>query len=391
MAWSFVYVPCPQVTWEELSPGIRRMDANKDERKVEISSMELTALGLDHSMQKQADNFLEQGQEIARVTVVDRGQYMLRNERGELPAKATGKFMYTLQSTIDMPCVGDWVCVDYHDSKDFANIHAMLPRKSFLRRKSAGKNIKLQMIAANIDIAFIVQSCHYDFNISRLERYLVMATEGHVEPLIILSKTDLVSEEGLEQLFAAIREAGISTRIIGLSNVSGAGLDQVRDIMQPGKTYCIVGSSGVGKSTLINQITGHDTLKTRAVRNSGEGRHTTVRRQLIVLEQGAMLIDTPGMREVGILDASEGMEENFDDIHEISRSCRFSNCSHNNEPGCAILQAIESGNLQREHYQNYVKLKTESEYNKTSRSNKRKKSTKTSRSPGKQASKHSRK
>ncbi len=349
------------------------MDATQDDQKVGISSMELTELGLDHSLQKQADEFLEPGQEIARITVVDRGQYMLRNERGELPAKATGKFMYTLQSAIDMPCVGDWVCVDYHDSKDFANIHAMLPRKSFLRRKSAGKNIKLQMIAANIDIAFIVQSCHYDFNISRLERYLVMANEGHVEPLIILSKTDLVSEEDLEQLFAAIREAGISTRIIGLSNVSGAGLEQVKDIMCPGKTYCIVGSSGVGKSTLINRITGHDTLKTRAVSNSGEGRHTTVRRQLIVLPQGAMLIDTPGMREVGILDASEGMEENFDDIHALSQRCRFSNCSHGKEPGCAILQAIESGTLQQEHYQNYLKLKKESELQKTSYINKRKK------------------
>jgi ribosome biogenesis GTPase len=338
--------------------------------------MELTALGLDPWLQKQAKKLCEHGQEIARVTVVDRGQYMLRNAHGEVPAKATGKFMYSLQTTVDMPCVGDWVCMDYHDSKDFANIHAMLPRKSFLRRKSAGKNIKLQMIAANIDIAFIVQSCHYDFNVSRLERYLVMANEGHVEPLIILSKTDLVSTGELEQLFADIREVGINTRIIAISNVTGAGLEQIKEIMSPGNTYCIVGSSGVGKSTLINRLAGHNTLKTRTVSTSGEGRHTTVRRQLIVLQQGAMLIDTPGMREVGILDADEGMDENFDDIHELSRNCRFSDCNHNNEPECAILNAIENGKLQQEHYQNYVKIKTESEVNKKSYTNKRKKGSK---------------
>lgn len=340
---------------------------------MKISSMELAELGLDPWLERQASKLCEPGQEIARVTVVDRGQYMLRNAQGEIPAKATGKFMYTLQSTTDMPCVGDWVCVDYHDSEDFAKIHAMLPRKSFLRRKSAGQNIKLQMIAANIDIAFIVQSCHYDFNVSRLERYLVMATEGHVEPLIILSKTDLVSADELEQLCAQVREVGISTRIVCISNVTGAGLEKVRGVMSSGKTYCIVGSSGVGKSTLINRLTGRDTLKTRTVSSSGEGRHTTVRRQLIVLQQGAMLIDTPGMREVGILDASEGVEENFDDIHDLSKSCRFSNCNHSNEPGCAILKAIESGKLQQEHYQNYVKLKTESESNKKSYSNRRKK------------------
>jgi ribosome biogenesis GTPase len=325
--------------------------------------MELIELGMDRWFKDQARTLCAPKQHIARVTVVNRGQYIVKNERGEIPAKVTRKFMRSPGLKVDMPCVGDWVCLDYNDSQQSASIHTILPRKSFLRRKSAGKSTKLQMIAANIDVALIVQSCHYDFNVSRLERYLVMANEGHVEPLLVLTKIDLVSTDELEQLILQIRNVGISCKIIALSNISGAGLDQVKEILVLGKTFCLVGSSGVGKTTLINQLTGHDFLKTRTVSNSGEGRHTTVRRQLIVLEQGALLIDTPGMREVGILGAGEEIDDNFEDIQELSLSCRITNCSHSNEPGCAVLRAIEGGKLQLEHYRNYVKLKTESEVN----------------------------
>lgn len=177
----------------------------------------------------------------------------------------------------------------------------------------------------------------------------------------------------LEQFILEIRRGGVSTRIVALSNVTGAGLNQIKEIMGSGKTYCLLGSSGVGKTTLINKLTGQDTLKTGTVSNSGEGCHTTVRRQLIVLEQGAMIIDTPGMREIGIIAASEGMDENFDDIQELSLNCRFTNCGHSNEPGCAVLKAIKDGKLQQEHYENYVKLKKESKFNETSYTGKRKK------------------
>lgn len=336
--------------------------------------MELIELGLDRWFADQASEFCKPGQRIARVTVVDKGWYMVRNDvYGEVPARATGKFLNSTESTTDMPCVGDWVCVHYHDADKSASIHTVLPRKTFLRRQSVAKNMMLQMIAANIDVAFIVQSCHYDFNVSRIERYLVTVNEGHVQPVIVLTKTDLVSDDELKRLISEIRRSGISTRIIAISNVTGTGLEQIRESIDSGKTYCLLGSSGVGKSTLINKLTGHDTLKTRSVSPSGEGRHATVRRQLFVLEQGAMFVDTPGMREIGVVGASEGVADRFDDIHELSLRCRFSNCSHTSEPGCAVLAALEDGTLQQEYYGNYVKLKKESAGTAVLHTNRRKK------------------
>ncbi len=335
--------------------------------------MELKELGMDSWFKDHAQKSCATEQRIARVMVVDRGQYTVRSKHGDVPAKATRKFMKATTSSIDMACVGDWVCMDNQNSEEYASIHAVLPRKSFLRRKAAGKSTKLQMIAANIDMIFIVQSCHYDFNVSRLERYLLMANEGNVIPVIILTKTDLVSAEALQELISEIRDKGITARIIALSNVTGAGLDQVKESMERRKTYCLVGSSGVGKSTLINQLRGDDSLKTQTVSASGEGRHTTVRRQLFVLEQGALLIDTPGMREVGVLAVNDKMDDNFDDIHDLALQCRFTNCGHGNERECAVLQAINEGTLHLERYQNYIKLKTESEVNEKLHSHKGKK------------------
>jgi len=238
---------------------------------------------------------------------------------------------------------------------------------------SGFKGLKVAEKLLHLDIAFIVQSCHYDFNIRRLDRYLVAANEGHIEPIVILSKTDLVTHEELGGLIEKIRGAGISTKLFPISNTTGTGLDDFRDLLVPGKTFCLIGSSGVGKTTLINRLIGQDTFETKAVSGTGEGVHTTSRRQLHLLDNGAMLVDTPGMRELGLLGASDGVDDSFSDIHDLSRSCRFPNCTHTQEPGCAVLIAIEAGDLKEDRYQSYLKLKKETEYHDLSYVEKRKK------------------
>lgn len=339
-----------------------------------VSAMtSLFELGYDSWLEDEAKKLCAPEHGVARVSVVDRSRYIISNERGDVTAELTGRFLYSADATTELPCVGDWVCANYHDDNRFATIHANLPRKSFLRRKAAGKNIEYQMIAANVDIAFIVQSCHYDFNLKRLARYLVMVNDGQIEPVIMLTKTDLVSQAEFDILVSKIRDAGITARIIGLSNVTGTGIDEIRAEMGGGKTYCLIGSSGVGKTTLINNLIDQPALKTNTVSITGEGRHTTVRRQLIMLKNGAMLIDTPGMRELGIIASSEGIDDSFSDLGALAQKCRFSDCTHTNEPGCAILAALEQDEISPEQYQNYLKLKKESEYYEMSYVEKRKK------------------
>ena len=336
--------------------------------------MELITLGFDQWFEDKRSEALRPDCAVARVTAVYKDSYLVRNINSEVLAELAGSFIYSAESSIDLPSVGDWALVQFHNDNTFAIIHGLLPRKSFLRRKTPGKKIDYQMIAVNIDSALIVQACDFDFNLRRLERYLVMVNEGHIEPILLLTKSDLVSPEKLEQRISEVRQANIQCKVLTLSNVTGFGVDQVRKLLEPCKTYCLVGSSGVGKTTLLNHIIGRDLFETNTVRASdGKGKHTTAQRQLIVLDQGAMLIDTPGMRELGNIGVSSGLEESFADISSLSKICRFANCTHTQEVGCALLNAIENGTLQADRYQSYLKLMKESEYNELSYVEKRRK------------------
>ena len=336
--------------------------------------MELITLGFDRWFEDKRSEALRPDCTVARVTAVHRDSYLVRNSSSEVLAELAGSFIYSAESSIDLPSVGDWALVQFHNDDTFAIIHGLLPRKSFLRRKTPGKKIDYQMIAVNIDSALIVQACDFDFNLRRLERYLVMVHEGHIVPILLLTKSDLVSPEMLEQRISEVSQANIKCKVLPLSNVTGFGVDQVRQLLEPGKTYCLVGSSGVGKTTLLNHIIGRDLFETNTVRASdGRGKHTTAQRQLIILDQGAMLIDTPGMRELGNIGVSSGLEESFADIWNLSKTCRFANCTHIQEVGCALLNAIDNGTLQADRYQSYLKLMKESEYNELSYVEKRRK------------------
>lgn len=339
-----------------------------------MNTSRLEALGWDDWFEKRARVSCGPASGVGRVAAVDRDQLLLLNEAGIFRAKLSGKCIYQSVSSAEWPCVGDWVCVEKKSPADqFGMVHGVLARKTSLRRKAVGGSVGFQMIAANVDVVIVVQSCHYDFNVKRLERYLVMARDGGVTPCALLTKTDLVGPAVVAALVAQIRSAGIDVPVLTLSNVTQEGVTELRGALEPGKTYCFVGSSGVGKSTLINALVGREVLETKAVSGTGEGRHTTVRRELIVLENGSMVIDNPGMREFGVLGASGGIEVSYADITARAGHCHFRDCTHTNEPGCAVVKALESGEIDAEHYETFLKLKRESEYHQLSYAEKRKK------------------
>lgn len=295
----------------------------------------------------------------ARVIAQEKGLYKISNGTEVRTAVVSGKYRYGVQTVSDYPAVGDYVIAEWPEGDGNAVITGLFPRRNCFIRKAAGTGNREQVVAANIDTVFICMSLNKNFNIRRLERYLSIAYDSGATPVAVLTKADLCSAVG--ERIAEVQNAAPGVDVLAVSALD----EDTRAVMRhelPGRTVAFIGSSGVGKSTLINRLTGTDSIATRETGNDDKGRHTTTHRELITLPNGAFVIDTPGMRELGMWDSGGGIDTAFADIEALSRTCRYSDCTHNGEPGCAVRKALEDGTLDRARWNSYLKLKTENEY-----------------------------
>jgi len=328
--------------------------------------MTLTDLGLTNEIIafQTADNLSDFA--IGRVTQEHRERYVVSTGDNEYDAEITGNLRFSASSRADFPAVGDWVAMTIYDS-DMAIIHKILPRKSILERQAVGKFGEIQIISTNIDVAFIIQSIDNNFNINRLERYLTICYSSEIEPVLIISKTDLSTEQEIQTAIKDLEKRDKDVKYFLLSNITLKGFDQILDFIQKGKTYCVVGSSGVGKSTFINNLLKKNILKTGEISQStNKGRHITEHREMFVLENGGIIIDTPGMKELGVTDDSAGFKTTFKEIGDLSVRCKFPDCKHKNESGCAVIEALNMGIIDKDSYDNYQKMQQEAERFQTS-------------------------
>lgn len=295
----------------------------------------------------------------ARVISQEKSIYRLSNGKTEKLASVSGKFRYETNTVSDFPAVGDYVMAQWPEDESNAVIQSLFPRKSCFIRKAAGSGKKEQVVAANLDTVFICMSLNNNYNLRRLERYLAIAYDSGAEPVIVLTKKDLC--EDVYDKISVVQNMAPTVEVIAISSTNNE-YKEVLSYIKSGKTIAFLGSSGVGKSTLINKLSGTERILTGAIGADEKGRHTTTHRELIALENGAFLIDTPGMRELGMWDNESGIDNAFFDIEELSHSCKFSDCSHRTEPGCAVQKALEDGTLDRMRWESYLKLKVENEF-----------------------------
>jgi ribosome biogenesis GTPase / thiamine phosphate phosphatase len=323
--------------------------------------MKIEDLGWDAFFESERKKLGSDDFQVARIIDEHKGAYKIKNENGEYLAKITGKQMFDAKSREDFPAVGDWVAITSAD-KDQATIRKILSRKTVMKRKYSGKN-ETQIIAANIDVAFAIESVNRDYNLNRLERYFAIANDGGIKPAVILNKTDLISKEELAAKILEIKNRLAGVDVIPTSTLTREGILELEKYITKGKTYCFLGSSGVGKSSLINKLLGEEIIRTESIGlYSNRGKHVTTSREMYFLPNGGIVIDNPGVREVGMTDTGSGVDNFFDEITVLSQKCKYADCTHMQEPGCAVIAAVEAGQLDKSRYANYISLKKETEH-----------------------------
>ena len=326
-----------------------------------MSFTDLTTFGWDDFFQANFKSYVAHGYAVGRVVLEHKNLFRVHTEYGEMPAEISGKLRHQTLNRSDLPAVGDWVAISSHQQGGRALIHAVLPRRTSFMRKTAGQRTEEQIVGANIDTVFLLTSLNQDFSVRRIERYLVIAWESGAKPVIVLSKADLCAD--LSERMTEVQAVAHGVSVHAISVVTGFGLDDLRQYFKRGQTVALLGSSGVGKSTLINHLTGVDHFKVQTVRKQDDrGRHTTSHRELVLLPAGGLVLDTPGMRELQLWDGEESLHLVFDDIEALAANCFFSNCRHQDEPWCAVRDALDVGTIDAGRYESYEKLQKELNY-----------------------------
>jgi ribosome biogenesis GTPase len=321
----------------------------------------LETFGWSNFFANSFEAYSKDGFEAGRVAIQHKSNYVLYTEHGELRGEVTGKMHHQARGPQDFPAVGDWVVIRSRPQEGTATIHEILQRKSKFSRKAAGEKTEEQVIAANIDTVFLVTGLDGNYNLQRIERYLVLAWESGASPVVVLNKADLCDD--LDEKVQEVEAVALGVPVLAISAKQDEGLDELLNHLGTGKTGALLGSSGVGKSTIINHLLGKNILKTQEVRQSDDrGKHTTSHRELIFLNNGSLLMDTPGMRELQLWGSAESIEETFEDIEALAAQCRFNDCQHDSEPDCAVRLALENGTLDERRWNSYLKLKKELAY-----------------------------